>query len=68
MADLYPVLMWLGDDCVSETPGWDRSCSHTLEEDLGGHGWVYPDDKRRQDVPEHWMVLLRCRAGPRLVR
>ena len=25
-------------------------------EDLGGSGWVYPDDKRRNDVPEHWMV------------
>jgi hypothetical protein len=55
MADLYPVLMWLGDDCVPETPGWDRIMLATLE-DLGGSGWVYPDDKRRNDVPEHWMV------------
>ena len=54
MADLYPVLMWLADDCVPETPAWDRIMLATLEE-LGGSGWVYPDDKRRNDVPEHWM-------------
>ena len=55
MADLYPVLMWLGDDCVPETPSWDTLMLDTLNE-LGGTGWVYPDDKRRNDVPEHWMV------------
>lgn len=55
MADLYPVLMWLGDDCVPETPGWDKIMLDALE-DLGGAGWVYPDDKRRNDVPEQWMV------------
>ena len=56
MADLYDVLMWAGDDCVFETPGWDKLMLATLEKDLGGCGWVYPDDKRRIDVPEHWMV------------
>ena len=55
MTDAYDVLMWLGDDCVPETPGWDRIMLDALE-DLGGSGWVYPDDKRRNDVPEHWMV------------
>lgn len=55
MAGLYPVLMWLGDDCVPVTAGWDKLMLDALE-DLGGHGWVYPDDKRRSDVPEHWMV------------
>ena len=54
MTDLYPVLMWLGDDCVPETPAWDRIMLDTLA-DLGGTGWIYPDDKRRNDVPEHWM-------------
>jgi hypothetical protein len=54
MADMYPVLMWLADDCVPVTPGWDRILLATLD-DLGGSGWVYPDDKRRNDVPEHWM-------------
>ena len=55
MADLYPVLMWTGDDNVFVTPGWDKIMLQALEDDLGGHGWVYPDDKRRADVPEHWM-------------
>jgi hypothetical protein len=55
MTDAYPVLAWFGDDCVFETPGWDKLMLATLD-DLGGSGWVYPDDKRRSDVPEHWMV------------
>lgn len=55
MADLYPVLMWVGDDVAFRTPGWDRIMLAALE-DLGGSGWVYPDDKRRSDVPEHYMV------------
>ena len=47
--------MWLaGDDCVPRTHGWDAKMLATLD-DLGGSGWVYPDDKRRNDVPEHWM-------------
>ncbi len=54
MADLYPVLAWFGDDCVPETPGWDKLMLDTLAT-LGGTGWVYPDDKRRNDVPEQWM-------------
>ena len=53
--DSYDVLMWLGDDCVFRTPGWDEIMLAALE-DLGGTGWVYADDKRRADVPEHWMV------------
>jgi hypothetical protein len=55
MAELYPVLAWFGDDCVFETEGWDRLLLATLKDDLAGTGWVYPDDKRRSDVPEHWM-------------
>jgi hypothetical protein len=55
MADLYRVLMWTGDDNVFRTPGWDRIMLAALD-DLGGSGWIYPDDKRRSDVPEHWMV------------
>ena len=56
MADTYDVLAWLADDCVPETPGWDKLMLATLKDELGGSGWVYPDDKRRSDVPEHWMV------------
>jgi hypothetical protein len=55
MADVYPFLMWTGDDVAFKTPDWDRILLDALK-DLGGHGWVYPDDKRRNDVPEHWMV------------
>ena len=51
----YDVLMQVGDDCVFTTPGWDRIMLDALE-DLGGSGWVYPDDKRRNDIPEIWAV------------
>jgi hypothetical protein len=54
MADVYGVLMFAGDDVVFRTEAWDRIMLATLE-DMGGSGWVYPDDKRRSDVPEHWM-------------
>jgi hypothetical protein len=54
MADVYDVLAWFGDDNVFRTPAWDRIMLATLE-DMGGSGWVYADDKRRSDVPEHWM-------------
>ena len=49
------MLAWWGDDCVFRTPGWDQVMLAALE-DMGGSGWVYADDKRRSDVPEHWMV------------
>lgn len=55
VAGTYSVLMWAADDCVFRTEGWDRLMLAALE-DLGGSGWVYADDKRRSDVPEHWMV------------
>ena len=55
MADLYRVIAWFGDDCVPRTQGWDRLMLDLLDGEMGGTGWVYADDKRRQDVPEHWM-------------
>lgn len=55
MADTYRVLAWFGDDCVPRTPGWDRLMLDLLDGEMGGTGWVYADDKRRSDVPEHWM-------------
>lgn len=55
VAGSYGALAWFGDDCVFRTPGWDQIMLAALE-DLGGSGWVYPDDKRRNDVAEHWMV------------
>lgn len=60
MADVYDVIAWFGDDCVFRppaedgTPPWDQAMLGMLAE-MGGTGWVYADDKRRNDVPEHWM-------------
>jgi len=54
-AESYDALMCAGDDCVFETPGWDRLLLDTLES-LGGSGITYPDDKRRSDVPELWVA------------
>jgi hypothetical protein len=53
-ADIYRTLMWVADDHVFITPGWDKIMLDCLAE-MGGSGWVYPDDKRRSDVPEIWM-------------
>ena len=52
-ADAYDVMMNAGDDCVFRTPGWDEILLQALES-MGGTGIVYPDDKRRTDVPELW--------------
>jgi hypothetical protein len=60
MADVYDVIAWFGDDCVfrppadESAPAWDQAMLGVLAE-MGGSGWVYADDKRRHDVPEHWM-------------
>jgi hypothetical protein len=54
MAGVYDVLMWAGDDHVFRTRYWDAEMLAVLD-DMGGTGWVYPDDKRRNDVPEIWM-------------
>lgn len=50
----YRVLMWCADDHVFRTQGWDKLMLAALR-DMGGHGWVYPDTRRRTDVPEIWM-------------
>ena len=52
-ADAYDAMMNVGDDCVFRTPGWDEILLQALES-MGGTGIVYPDDKRRTDVPELW--------------
>lgn len=54
MADGYDALMHTGDDNVFVTPGWDAVMLGTLDA-MGGSGWVYPDNKRRADVPEMWL-------------
>jgi hypothetical protein len=45
----YPAVGFLADDTVPVTPGWDR----LLLGALGTPGIAYPDDRRRDDVPEH---------------
>ena len=47
----YYAIGSFGDDHVPETDGWDTMLLDYLHE-IGGTGFVYPDDKRRQDVPE----------------
>ena len=53
--DGYDAMMNVGDDCVFQTPGWDALLLKALD-DMGGSGIVYPDDKRRIDVPELWVA------------
>lgn len=55
LADKYPALMLAADDMEFQTPGWDLFMMGALEA-LGGTGYVYPDDKRRYDVPEHPLI------------
>lgn len=54
-ADQYRALMFTGDDHVFRTPGWDQMISDSL---LTAH-MVYPDDKRRNDVPEIIAITSR---------
>jgi hypothetical protein len=54
-AEQYNVLMFVGDDHVFVTPGWDDIMLRELDS-MGGTGMLYPDDKRRVDVPEIIMI------------
>lgn len=53
--DDFDAIMTVGDDHLFTTPGWDRLLMSALE-DLGGTGWVFPDDKRRSGFPEIWAM------------
>jgi len=55
LADKYPVLFLAADDMIFTTSGWDLFMMGALEA-LGGTGYIYPDDKRRYDVPEHPLI------------
>jgi hypothetical protein len=50
----YDAYMAAGDSNVFITPGWDVILLKALG-DLGC-GWVYPENKRRNDVPEMWLA------------
>lgn len=51
----YKALFLGADDLIFQTSGWDLLMMGTLEE-MGGTGYVYPDDRRRYDVPEHPLI------------
>lgn len=53
--DEFTALMFVGDDHVFRTPGWDEIMLDQLME-MGGSGMVYPNDMRRVDVPEIIMI------------
>ena len=53
--DDYDHIMHLGDDCIFVTEHWDTKMLDLLDS-MGGSGWVYPNNKRRSDVPECWLV------------
>ncbi len=55
LAEHYDALFLAADDLVFVTPGWDTLMLGTLE-GMGGTGIVFPDDKRRYDVPEHPLI------------
>lgn len=52
-----PYLASLGDDMVPVTDGWDERLI-TAVEHMGG-GFAYPDDRRRNDIPEAVVVDAR---------
>lgn len=43
------ALASIGDDMLPVTPGWDRMLLDALP---AGGGFAYPDDQRRDDIPE----------------
>lgn len=55
LADRYDALMMVSDDVIFRTPGWDLYMTGILEA-MGGTGFVYPDDRRRYDIPEQVLI------------
>jgi hypothetical protein len=51
----YDALMFVGNDHVFRTKNWDTIMLRKLE-DMNGTGMIYPDDKRRNDIPEIIMI------------
>lgn len=52
LAQIYPAIGFLADDCVPETPGWDA----TLLSYLDVPGIAYPENGRRRDIGEHQVI------------
>jgi len=51
----YDAIMFVQDDNIFITDGWDEIMLSELES-MGGTGILYPDDKRRNDIPEIWLT------------
>lgn len=51
---VYDAYLAAGDSNVFITPGWDAILLKALD-DLGS-GWVYPENRRRNDIPEMWLA------------
>jgi hypothetical protein len=49
-AECAPYFASIGDDMVPITPGWDERLMLELEK--RGPGYAYPNDLRRDDIPE----------------
>ena len=54
-AGSYDAIMFAQDDNLFVTPGWDEIMLSVIES-MGGTGMVYPDDRRRNDIPEIIMI------------
>lgn len=55
VGDKFGAVMWCGDSREFATKGWDTQLLRALEE-MGGSGWVYPDNGRNKAVPEIWLA------------
>lgn len=53
--DVHDAFFAIGDSNVFITPGWDEIMLAKLQ-DMGGSGWVYPENGRRRDIPESWLA------------
>lgn len=56
--DNYRAMCVMGDDNVPISTGWDRDLMAAIE-DLGDIGFSYPDDKRRNDIPELCVISTK---------
>lgn len=54
--DAYDQLMYVPDDSVFLTEHWDTLLLDVLAAELGGSGILYPNDLRRADIPELWLI------------
>jgi hypothetical protein len=69
----YRFLVSFGDDHEPVTPAWDAIMADEILALPGGRGFAYPDDERRDDIPEAvmtstavaealgWLMLPQCR-------